>query len=75
MRRRPPSLCHVFCNRGLADIDPKLEQFAVNPRRSPQGVGNAHLANEVANVRGDPWPAAVAISSASKLGNQLDASG
>jgi hypothetical protein len=23
LRRRPPSLCHVFFNRGLADIYPK----------------------------------------------------
>jgi hypothetical protein len=28
LRLRPPSLCHVFCNRGLGDIDPELEQFA-----------------------------------------------
>jgi len=39
LRRGPPSLRHVFCNCGLADIDPKLEQFAVNPWRSPQGIG------------------------------------
>ena len=49
---------HVFRNSGLADIDPELEQFAVNPWRSPQGVGSAHLENELANVRGGPWPAA-----------------
>ena len=58
LRRWPPFPGHVFCNRGLADIDSKLEQFAVNPRRSPQEVGEAHLENEVANVRGNPWPAA-----------------
>jgi hypothetical protein len=29
---------HVFCNRGLADIDPKFEQFAVNPRCSHKGL-------------------------------------
>src|SRR6516162_313810 len=57
LRRWPPSPGHVFWNGGLADVDPKLEQFAVNPRRSPQWVGNAHLANEVANVRGYPWAA------------------
>jgi len=38
----------LICNRGLADVDPKLEQFAVNPWRSPQQVGNAHLANDMA---------------------------
>ena len=58
LRQWPPSPGHVFCNRGLADVDPKLEQFAVNPWRPPQRVGNTHLDNEVANVRGDPWPAA-----------------
>ena len=36
--------------------------------RSPQGVGNAHLENAMANIRGDPWPA-----SANTLANQLDA--
>jgi hypothetical protein len=41
LRQWPPFPGHVFCNRGLADIDPELEQFAVNSRRSPQEVGNA----------------------------------
>ena len=45
LRRWPPSLCHVFCNGRLADIDAKLEQFAMNPWRSRQRIGNAHLAN------------------------------
>jgi hypothetical protein len=58
LRWWPPFPSHVFCNGSLADVDPELEQFAVNPWRSPQRVGNAHLANKVANVRGDPWPAA-----------------
>ena len=52
LRRWAPFPGHVFCNRGLADIDPKLEQFAVNPRRSPQGVGLSHPADERANLRG-----------------------
>jgi hypothetical protein len=47
LRRRPPSPGHVFCNRGLADVDPEFEQLAVNPWRSPQWVGNAHLENEL----------------------------
>ena len=46
-----------FCNCGLADIDPELEQFAVNSWCSAQGVGTAHLENELANVRGNLWPA------------------
>src|SRR6516225_1801382 len=58
LRWWPPSLCHVFCNGRLADNDAQLEQLAVNPWRSPQRVGNAHLANELADVHGRPWPAA-----------------
>src|SRR6516162_9428153 len=58
LRRWPPSPCHVFCNGRLADNDAQLEQLAVNPWRSPQRVGNAHLANELADVHGRPWPAA-----------------
>jgi hypothetical protein len=58
LRRWPPSPGHVFCNRGLADVDPELEQFAVNSWGSLQWAGNAHLANEVANVPRDSWPAA-----------------
>src|SRR5215472_18231178 len=38
LRRWPPSPGHVFCNCGLADVDPKLEEFAVNPRRSHKGL-------------------------------------
>jgi hypothetical protein len=53
----PPPLRHVFCNCGLADIDPELEQLAVNPWRYPQGVGTAHLENELANFRGNLWSA------------------
>src|SRR5260221_8780280 len=51
LRRWPPSPRHVFCHGGLPDIDAKLEQFAVDPRGSPERVGDAHVANELANVR------------------------
>ena len=67
LRRWLPSLCHVFCYGRLADIDAELEQLAVNPWRSPQRVGNAHLANELTNVHGRLWPAArVSIAFADK---------
>src|SRR5215469_14278617 len=58
LRRRPPSLGHVFRDRGLADINSQFEEFAVNPWCSPQWVGNAHLANQLANVRRRLRPAA-----------------
>ena len=31
-----------------ADIDAELKQLSVDPRRSPQRVGDAHLANKLA---------------------------
>jgi hypothetical protein len=32
---------------GLADIDAELEQFAVDARCAPEGVGSPHLVDEV----------------------------
>jgi hypothetical protein len=52
-----PSPRHVFCHGGLPDIDAKLERFAVDPRCSPKRVRDAHVANELANVRRCFWPA------------------
>jgi hypothetical protein len=31
---------------GLADLDAELKQLAMDPRRSPQRIGNAHLADQ-----------------------------
>src|SRR5258707_7552107 len=78
LRRWLPSPGHVFRHGGLPDIDAKLEQFAVDPRRSPKRVRDAHVVNELANVRRCLWPAghrAVAISSANRFGIQRGASG
>src|SRR5215216_2125191 len=47
LRRWPPSLRHILCHRGLAEIDAKLEQLAVDPWCSPQWVRDTHLANEL----------------------------
>src|SRR5262249_2673782 len=57
LRRWPPPLHHVLCHRALANIDAELEQLAVDAWRSPQWVGETHLANELANVRGRSWSA------------------
>jgi hypothetical protein len=51
LRRRLPSPRHVFCHGGLPDIDAKLEKFAVDARCSPKRVRDAHVANQLANVR------------------------
>src|SRR5229473_2477008 len=57
LRWRLPSPGHVFCHGGLPDIDAKLEQFAMDLWRSPKRVRDAHVANELANVRRCLWPA------------------
>src|SRR6202030_1674497 len=44
--RRVSSLDHVFGDAGLADLDAELKQLAMDPRRSPQRIGNAHLADQ-----------------------------
>ena len=41
----------VFGDAGLPNIDPKLEQFAVDSARSPQRIGYAHLADQLADLR------------------------
>ncbi len=46
---------HVFGDGGLRDVDPKLEQFAVYPRRSPAWVGLGHLSDELTDLRGNGW--------------------
>ena len=75
LQRRPCSFRHIFCHGGLADIDTKLEQLTMDPRRTPQWIGDAHLTKKGTNF-GRKLVAdrhAIVISSASRLGNQRDA--
>src|SRR6202162_4842571 len=48
LRRWPSSLHHILGHTRLADIDAELEQLSMDPRRSPQRVGDAHLADKLA---------------------------
>src|ERR1700761_6955554 len=57
-KERPPalelrvsSLGHVLGHACLSDIDAELEEFSMDPRRSPQRIGNAHLADKLAYLR------------------------
>jgi hypothetical protein len=43
--RRSSPARHILGDAGLPNIDAELEQFAMNARRTPQWVGNAHLPN------------------------------
>src|SRR5258708_23410423 len=38
---------HVSPDRGLADLDAELEQFAADARRTPERVGVAHLTDQI----------------------------
>ena len=57
LRRRVSSPDHVLGHAGLSDIDAELEEFSMDPRRSPQRIGNAHLANKLAYLKRNCWPA------------------
>jgi hypothetical protein len=41
---------HILAHAGLADLNTELEQFAVDPRSSPERIVAAHLANQLADV-------------------------
>src|ERR1700676_3993354 len=55
--RRVSSPDHVLGHAGLSDIDAKLEEFSMDPRRSPQRIGNAHLADQLGYLPRGCWPA------------------
>src|ERR1700687_1085668 len=66
-KERPPalgwrvsSLGHVLGHAGLPDIDADLEEFSMDPRRSPQRISNAHLADKLAYLRRYSWSATTA---------------
>src|SRR5580692_2630036 len=55
--RRPCTPNHILGHAGLPDFDTELEQLAMDPRRSPQRIGNAHLADQLAYLQWNCWPA------------------
>src|SRR5260370_21822391 len=58
--RRVSSPDHVLGHAGLSDIDAELKQLSMDPRRSPQRIGNAHLADKPAYLKRYSWPATTA---------------
>jgi hypothetical protein len=44
---------HVLGDGRFGDLDPELEQLAMDPRSSPEPVGSAHLPDQVADLLGD----------------------
>src|SRR5450631_1003808 len=50
---RPPPFDHVLGNARLRDLKPELEQFAVNARRTPKRIFEAHPPDQYAQFRVD----------------------
>src|SRR6202521_563087 len=50
--RRPP-FNHVLGDARLRDLKPELEQFAVDARRAPKRIFDAHPADQYAQLRVD----------------------
>lgn len=48
-RATPPR--HILGDAGLADLDGALEKLSMDARLSPQGVGDAHLADQRTNFQ------------------------
>ncbi|MGA7387104.1 MAG: hypothetical protein WBW99_04135 [Pseudolabrys sp.] len=53
---RSTPLDHVLGNARLRDLKPEFEQFAVDTRRSPQWVLDAHLLDQRPQLRVNLWP-------------------
>ena len=59
---RPPALAgrsvapvsHVLRDSGLSDLEAKLQKLAMNARRAPERVIQAHLADQYPQLRVDP---------------------
>src|ERR1700730_19037680 len=49
-RRRSSSSHHVLGDCRLADLDAELEQFTVDSRCTPEGIGAAHLPNQITSL-------------------------
>src|SRR4030081_1074118 len=58
--RRVSSPDHVLGHAGLSDTDAVLDQLSMDPRRSPQRIGNTHLADKLAYLRRYSWSATTA---------------
>src|SRR6266404_5829186 len=57
LRRWSSSFDHILGYARLSHLDAELEQLSVDPRRSPQRIGNAHLADKLAYLRRYSWSA------------------
>src|SRR4029079_442934 len=55
--RPSPAPRDVLGDGRLSDLDPELEQFAVDAWSAPQPVGQAHLSDQAPDLQRNLWPA------------------
>jgi hypothetical protein len=53
MRGRSPVSCHILGDRGLTYIDAELEEFAMDPGRAPERIGEAYIPDQLADFEWD----------------------
>jgi hypothetical protein len=53
-----PTLRHVLGDCRLRDVDPELQQLAVDTRRTPESVRQAHVPDQPADLHWNLWPTA-----------------
>ncbi len=52
----PTCTSHVLLDRSLVNLDPELEQFALNPFGSPRSIAHRHFFNQRDSFCCDRWP-------------------
>ena len=56
LRGRLCATGHETGNGPLRDVEPQLDQLAVDARRTPERIGQRHAANELCKLPGNRWP-------------------
>src|SRR5260370_5977851 len=68
--RRASTPGHILGHARLPDIDAELEKLAVDPRRSRQRIGNAHLADQSAYFHRNNRPTTTASRLPAPVGSE-----
>src|ERR1700704_848122 len=58
LRRPSPPPRHVLGDSRLSDLEPELQQLAVDARRAPEPVGQAHLSDQAPDLNWNLWTTA-----------------
>src|SRR5262249_53083883 len=66
----PSAVGHILGNRGLGDLEPKLQQLSMNTWSTPQRVLLAHLSDEFTQFAGHTRPARSATGFPAPIGSK-----